>query len=147
MQSIFQYLPLSYFLLCLTHEAFQHNKIHKKGTNKIPEMMIFRKKEDIRRYESNRQYAGNAATDQRIDFVLRQSDVDYMNQHNELVRKENNKLAAKKEAKKELAAERKSTGKSKKTYRAEYDQLMSEYKSTGNRELYLQAKSIAKYAF
>ena len=105
------------------------------------------KNEDVRRYEENRQYAGNAATDQRIEFVLRQSDVDYMNQHNELVRKENNKLAAKKEAKNELTAERKSTGKSKKTYRAEYDQLMSEYKSTGNRELYLQAKSIAKYAF
>jgi hypothetical protein len=105
------------------------------------------KREDIRHYESNRQYAGNVATDQRIDFLLRLSDVDYMNQHNELVRKENNKLAAKKEAKNKLSAERKATGKSKKTYRAEYDQLMREYKSTGKRELYLQAKSIAKYAF
>ena len=111
------------------------------------EQVASMKKEDIRQYKANRQYAGNAATDQRIDFVLRQSDVEYMNQHNELVRKENNKLAAKKEAKNKLTAERKSTGKSKKTYRAEYDQLMSEYKSTGNRELYLQAKSIAKYAF
>lgn len=105
------------------------------------------KREDIRYYEANRQYAGNAATDQRIEFILRLSDVDYMNLHNEVVRKENNKLAAKKEAKKKLTAERKATGKSKKTYRAEYDQLMSEYKSTGNREFYLQAKSIAKYAF
>ena len=105
------------------------------------------KNEDVRYYEANRQYVGNAETDQRIEFVLRQSDVDYMNQHNELVRNENKKLAAKKEAKSKLAAERKATGKSKKTYRAEYDQLMSEYKSTGNRELYLQAKSIAKYAF
>ena len=111
------------------------------------EQVAAMKKEDVRRYNENRQCAGNAATDQRIDFVLRQSDVDYMNQHNELVRKESNKLAAKKEAKNELTAERKATGKSKKTYRAEYDQLMSEYKSTGNRELYLQAKSIAKYAF
>ena len=105
------------------------------------------KKEDIRRYEENRQYAGNAATDQRIEYVERLSDEDYMNIHNEVARKENNKLAAKKEAKKELTAERKATGKSKKTYRAEYDQLMREYKLTGKRELYLQAKSIAKYAF
>ena len=105
------------------------------------------KKEDVRRYEENRQYAGNAATDQRIDYVERLSDTEYMEMHNRVARRENNKLAAKKEAKSELAAERKATGKSKKTYRAEYDQLMSEYKSTGNRELYLQAKSIAKYAF
>jgi hypothetical protein len=105
------------------------------------------KAEDIRSYEANRQYAGNAATDQRIEYVERLSDEEYMEMHNKVARRENNKLAAKKEAKNELTAERKATGKSKKTYRTEYNQLMSEYKSTGNRELYLQAKSISKYAF
>jgi hypothetical protein len=47
------------------------------------------KAEDIRRYNENREYAGNAATDQRIDYILSMSDEDYMNMHNEAARKEN----------------------------------------------------------
>ena len=46
-----------------------------------------------------------------------------------------------------IAAERKATGRSKKSYREEYDALMKEYKATNNIELYKRAKSIAKFAF
>ena len=44
---------------------------------------------DIRRNNENRQYAGNAATDQRIDYIERMSDEDYMRMHNEVAAKEN----------------------------------------------------------
>ena len=46
-----------------------------------------------------------------------------------------------------IAAERKATGRTKKSYREEYDALMKEYKATGNTELAKKAKSIAKFAF
>lgn len=39
---------------------------------------------DVREYNNNRQYAGDAATDQRIDYVLNLSDEEYMNLHNEV---------------------------------------------------------------
>ena len=51
------------------------------------------------------------------------------------------------EKKAAIAAERKATGRSKKSYREEYDSLMKEYKATKNIELYKKAKSIAKFAF
>ncbi|MDR0872246.1 MAG: hypothetical protein LBN27_02105 [Prevotellaceae bacterium] len=102
---------------------------------------------DIRRYEENRYYVGNAATDQRIDYILKQSDEDYMNLHNEVVKRENNKAAQAAEKQANLIAERKATGKSKKTYRAEYDALMADYKATKNMESYKKARSIAKFAF
>ena len=51
------------------------------------------------------------------------------------------------EKKAAIAAERKATGRSKKSYREEYDFLMKEYKATKNIELYKKAKSIAKFAF
>jgi hypothetical protein len=102
---------------------------------------------DLRRLESNREYVGNAATDQRVEFIERMSDIDYMNMHNEVVAKENRKSALAAEKKAVISAERKSTGKSKKAYREEYDSLMKEYKATGNMESYKKAKAIAKYAF
>ena len=101
---------------------------------------------DIRRYNENRQYAGNAATDQRIDFIQKMSDEDYMRMYNEVAAKENAKAEAAKEKKAALSAERKSTGKSKKAYREEYDRLMAEYKN-GNYAAKEEAKKIAKYAF
>ena len=101
---------------------------------------------DIRRYNENRQYAGNAATDQRIDYIERMSDEDYMKMHNEVAAKENAKAEASKEKKAALSAERKATGKSKKAYREEYDRLMAEYKA-GNYAAKEEAKKIAKYAF
>lgn len=87
---------------------------------------------DVREYNNNRQYAGDAATDQRIDYVLNLSDEEYMNLHNEVARRENMKEAA---------------AKDKKAYRAEYDALMAEYKRTGNSEAKNAAKAIAKFAF
>ena len=101
---------------------------------------------DIRRYNENRQYAGNAATDQRIDYIERMRDEDYMAMHNEVAAKENAKSEAAKEKKSALSAERKATGKSKKAYREEYDRLMAEYKK-GNYAAKEEAKKIAKYAF
>ena len=101
---------------------------------------------DIRRYNENRQYAGNAATDQRIDYIERMSDEDYMAMHNEVADKENRKAEAAKEKKAALSAERKANGKSKKAYREEYDRLMAEYKN-GNYAAKEEAKKIAKYAF
>ena len=105
------------------------------------------KQADVRRYNANRQYAGDATTDQRIDYVLNLSDEEYMNQYNEVARKESMKEAAVKDKKAAISAERKATGKSKKTYRAEYDALMAEYKRTGNSEAKNAAKAIAKFAF
>jgi len=101
---------------------------------------------DIRRYNENRQYAGNAATDQRIDYIERMSDEDYMKLHNEVAAKENAKAEAAKEKKASLSAERKATGKSKKAYREEYDRLMAAYKA-GDYAAKEEAKKIAKYAF
>ena len=101
---------------------------------------------DIRSYNENRQYAGNAATNQRIDYVERMSDEDYMNMHNQVALKENAKIEASKEKKMALTAERKSTGRSKKSYREEYDRLMSEYKR-GNYAAKEAAKAIQKFAF
>lgn len=101
---------------------------------------------DIRRYNENRQYAGNAATDQRIEYVQRMSDEDYMRMYNEVAAKENAKAEAAKEKKSALSAERKATGKSKKAYREEYNRLMVEYKN-GNYAAIEEAKKIAKYAF
>ena len=101
---------------------------------------------DIRRYNENRQYAGNAATDQRIDYIERMSDEDYMRMHNEVAAKENAKAEAAKEKKAALSAERKATGKSKKAYREEYDRLMAAYKA-GDYAAKEEAKKIAKYAF
>lgn len=105
------------------------------------------KREDIRNNEANRQYVGNAATDQRIEYIERMSDEEYMNMHNEVAARENRKASERKEKQAAISSERKATGMSKKAYRAEYDRLMSEYKSTKNTELYKQAKSIAKFAF
>ncbi|WP_303013775.1 hypothetical protein [uncultured Bacteroides sp.] len=105
------------------------------------------KRADVKRYNEERTYIGNAAADQRIDYVLNLSDEDYMNMYNETARKENRKAEAAKARKAALSAERKATGKSKKAYREEYDLLMVEYKKTGNSELKKAAKAIAKFAF
>lgn len=111
------------------------------------EQVAAMKAADVREYNNNRQYAGDAATDQRIDYVLNLSDEEYMNLHNEVARRENMKEAAAKDKKAAISAERKATGKSKKAYRAEYDALMTEYKRTGNSEAKNAAKAIAKFAF
>ena len=105
------------------------------------------KREDIRNYEANREYAGNAATDQRIEYVERMSDEEYMNMYNEVVTRENRKSEQRKERQAAISAERKSTGMSKKSYRAEYDRLMAEYKSTGNLSFKTEAKKIQRFAF
>lgn len=105
------------------------------------------RRESVRRYEENRQYAGNAATDQRIDFALNMSDEDILKIHEDCERKAKREYEAYQSKKAKISAERKATGKSKKAYREEYDRLMKDYKSTGNIESYKAAKSIAKYAF
>lgn len=105
------------------------------------------KNEDIRRYNADRPYTGNAAADQKIDYILRLSDEEYMNLYNEVARKENRKAEAAKAKKSAISAERKATGKSKKAYREEYEALMAEYKKTGNLDAKKAAKSIAKSAF
>ena len=105
------------------------------------------KRADVKRYNEDRPYIGNAAADQRIDYVLSLSDEEYMNLHNEVARKENQKVEAAKVKKATISAERKATGKSKKAYREEYEALMAEYKKTGNLDAKKAAKSIAKFAF
>lgn len=104
------------------------------------------KANDIRYYEANRQYAGNAETDQRIQYVINLSDVDYMNMMNEVARKEVARKEAAKDKKSAISAERKATGMTKKQYRAEYDRLMAEYKA-GNDYAKYEAKKIQKFAF
>lgn len=105
------------------------------------------KAEEIRRCNSERAYTGNNTADQRIEFIERMSDEEYMNMYNQVAAREAAKEADAKEKKAAIAAERKSTGKSKKAYRAEYDALMAEYKRTGNIEAKNAAKAIAKFAF
>lgn len=105
------------------------------------------KSADIKRYNEDRPYTGNATADQRIDYILRLSDEEYMNLYNEVARKENRKAEAAKNKKAAISAERKATGKSKKAYREEYEALMAEYKQTGDLDAKKAAKSIAKFAF
>ena len=105
------------------------------------------KAEEIRRCNNERAYTGNSTAEQRIQFIESMSDEEYMKMYNEVASKENAKAAAAKEKKTALSAERKATGKSKKTYRAEYDALMAEYKKTGSTEAKNSAKAIAKFAF
>ena len=103
--------------------------------------------EDIRRYNADRQYTGNSVADQKIDYVTRLSDEEYMNLYNDVVERENRKSAAAKSKKSAISEARKATGKSKKAYRAEYDALMAEYKKSGSSEAKNAAKAIAKFAF
>lgn len=105
------------------------------------------KRADVKRYNEDRPYIGNAAADQRIDYVLNLPDEEYMNLHNEVARKENMKAEAAKAKKAAISAERKATGKSKKAYREEYEALMAEYKRTGNSDAKKDAKAIARFAF
>lgn len=105
------------------------------------------KRADVKRYNEDRPYIGNASADQRIDYILNLSDEEYMNLHNEVARKENLKAEAAKAKKAAISAERKATGKSKRAYREEYDALMAEYKKTGNLDARNAAKRIAKFAF
>lgn len=111
------------------------------------EQVAAMKQADVKRYNEDRPYIGNAAADQRIDYVLNLSDEEYMNLHNEVARKENMKSEAAKAKRTAISAERKATGKSKKAYREEYDALMAEYKKTGNSEAKAAAKAVAKFAF
>ena len=53
------------------------------------------KAQDIRNLNANRYYAGNAATDQRIEYIESMSDEDYVAMYNEVARKENLKKAKK----------------------------------------------------
>lgn len=105
------------------------------------------KVEEIRRCNSERAYTGSSTAEQRIQFIENMSDEEYMKMYNEVAEKENVKAAVVKEKKSALSAERKTTGKSKKAYRAEYDALMAEYKKTGSTEAKNAAKAIAKFAF
>jgi hypothetical protein len=125
----------------------QHNYRTKKmkTTITITEVAAA-KRQDIANLEVNRYFAGNAATDQRIDYILSLSDEAYMNICNEAARKEAVKAAVAKEKKAALSAERKATGMSKKAYRAEYERLMAEYKA-GNKAAKEEAKKIQKFAF
>ena len=75
------------------------------------------KNADIRRYNADRPYTGNATADQKIDYILRLSDEEYMNLYNEVVRKENRKAEAAKAKKAAISTERKATGKSQKEVR------------------------------
>ena len=105
------------------------------------------KNADIRRYNADRPYMGNATADQKIDYILRLSDEEYMNLYNEVAGKENRKAEAAKAKKSAISAERKATGKSKAAYRKEYNDLMNDYKTNKNMESYKAAKAIAKFAF
>ena len=105
------------------------------------------KSADIRRYNADRPYTGNATADQKIDYILRLSDEEYMNLYNEVARKENRKAEAAKAKRAAISAERKATGKSKADYRKEYNDLMNDYKTNKNMESYKAAKAIAKFAF
>ena len=53
------------------------------------------KAQDIRNLNANRYYAGNSATDQRIEYIENMSDEDYVAMYNEVARKENLKKAKK----------------------------------------------------
>lgn len=93
--------------------------------------------EEIRLCDAERAYVGDCMLEQRIQFI------ENMNMYNEAAAKENAKVAAAKEKKAAVCAERKS----KKAYRDEYDALMAEYKKTGNTEAKKAAKAISRFAF
>lgn len=82
---------------------------------------------EVLKCEGARAYTGDAVADQRIDFILNMSDEDYMAMHNDVVRRENLKAEEGREKRAGIAAERKSTGMSKKACRAEYDRLNAMY--------------------
>lgn len=105
------------------------------------------KSADIKRYNEDRPYTGNAVADQKINYIINLSNEEYMNLHNEVAIRENRKAEAAKIKKAAISAERKAAGKSKKAYREEYEALMAEYKKTGNLDAKKAAKSIAKFAF
>lgn len=105
------------------------------------------KSADIKRYNEDRPYTGNATADQRIDYILRLSDEEYMNLYNEVAGKENRKAEAARARKSAISAERKATGKSRAAYRKEYNDLMNDYKTNKNMESYKAARAIAKFAF
>ena len=105
------------------------------------------KSADIKRYNEDRPYTGNAVADQKINYIINLSDEEYMNLYNEVARIENKKAEAAKAKKSAISAERKATGKSKAAYRREYNDLMNDYKTNKNMESYKAAKAIAKFAF
>lgn len=104
------------------------------------------KAQEIREIESNREYVGNNATDQRIEFLRNMSDSDYVNTYNEVALRESAKELAAREKRAAISSERKSTGKSKREYREEYDRLNKLYKA-GDFSAKEEMKRIQKFAF
>lgn len=101
---------------------------------------------EVSKHNANRKYTGNAVADQRIEYISRMSDEEYMTMYNQVVRRENLKAEEKADRRAEISEERKSTGMSKKAYRAEYDRLNALYKA-GDYSVKVEMKRIQKFAF
>lgn len=100
----------------------------------------------IRHYLNGTTTPWDANHTQHVDWIRNMSDYDFMTGHNKSVRLESIRNQKAAENKAMVSAERKSTGISKKAYRAEYDRLNTLYKA-GDYSVKAEMKRIQKFAF